>query len=364
MIPIRKDTFSQEDIETNGSGAGIVLHSVDEAGVHRFLLGRERLSLWKGSCRWSGFEGSRKPGENLIRTAVREFLEESLDSVLPVGEAEAALEAERHELCVVLSVACDRRVARYHRTYLLRTEWKDGAEVDAFDAVRQKLDYVDRLVQEWRHFRPPLLTGVEVGRVDDLTPPPKKGEGVDAPPPPPPRARVTCACCVEARMDGGVPTILAPPWVCEGDAATAVVEGSEAANLLRWSALRAKLERAAFDHPALRIRRADGGDGGAGQPLSLQEADLHRDHLEKDQVRWWSAAELTEVLDGHGTRGADRFRPYFLPVLQTILTELNLFTGARGAARRETEVPPPRAHRTPSPLWRAGPCGPCAPIRP
>jgi hypothetical protein len=52
----------------------------------------------------------------------------------------------------------------------------------------------------------------------------------------------------------------------------------------------------------------------------LQHVDVNVDHLEKDQVRWWSIDELDAVIVGQGQFGVDRFRPYFLPVLQTALT--------------------------------------------
>ena len=53
----------------------------------------------------------------------------------------------------------------------------------------------------------------------------------------------------------------------------------------------------------------------------LQDVHVLKDHLEKDQVRWWSENELRQVMEQRGTLGSDRFRPYFMPVLQTILAE-------------------------------------------
>ena len=91
-LPIQRASFRDDDVRHYGMGAGIVPVARAPDGDLRVLLGRERfLPQWKGSCRWSGFEGSRKEGETLLQTAVREFSEESL-GVAPDADL-AALDA-------------------------------------------------------------------------------------------------------------------------------------------------------------------------------------------------------------------------------------------------------------------------------
>ena len=83
LLPLQSATFSDESIDAHGMGGGVVPFAVTPEGDVRLLLGRERwINSWRGSCRWSGFEGSRKDGESLQDTSVREFVEESLGVVL------------------------------------------------------------------------------------------------------------------------------------------------------------------------------------------------------------------------------------------------------------------------------------------
>jgi predicted NUDIX family NTP pyrophosphohydrolase len=83
MMEIKSSHFENTDIDNLGFGAGVLPYAIDEHGEIHVLLGRERfVSSWKGSCTWSGFEGSKKDNETIANTAIREFVEESLGVVL------------------------------------------------------------------------------------------------------------------------------------------------------------------------------------------------------------------------------------------------------------------------------------------
>lgn len=254
-------TFDADDVERLGMGAGVVPVAVDPDGVVHLLLGRERfLPHWKGSCRWSGFEGSRKPDEALRDTAAREFAEESLGVVLECDALARALRERDYWIRIVLRIHHDRRAERYHATYVVPVPW-DPELPKRFLRTRLDLEHVDRAAQEWRYA-----------------------------------------------------------------AERALVEPAAAAERERQHA---RVERALTAHPGVRVRR----DPGTG---ALASVELNRDHLEKDQVRWWSAEKLGRVLDGRGTLGPDRFRPYFLPVLQTLLQELRRAPPASAARAAAT----------------------------
>ena len=82
MIPLKETVFDFDKINDNIIGAGILPISIDEKGNIKLLLGKERyINHWRGSLKWSGFEGGRKNGETIERTAAREFIEESIASV-------------------------------------------------------------------------------------------------------------------------------------------------------------------------------------------------------------------------------------------------------------------------------------------
>ena len=110
---------------------------------------------------------------------------------------------------------------------------------------------------------------------------------------------------------------------CKNDAP--VIAGADAANdLLRWKTVRDRLSRATpprLRHEAIEVVvDRDEGEGGDGIVLDVR---VLKDHLEKDQIRWWSASDLRAVLRNRGSYCGERFRPYFLPVLQTILDALS-----------------------------------------
>lgn len=224
------EQFEEDDIERHFYGAGVVPVARDSNGKMRVLLGRERfLQQYKGSCRWSGFEGSRKEGESVYTTALRECREETLGCV-------ETLPCERCTR-IVLKVTTLHRPARYQVTYLLRLpEW--DAELPHTFAVRRKtLEELDFAMQEWRLARTETL----------LT------EHVEA------------------------------------------------------------LIHDSFADARQVTRHCD---------QTLDTVKMNVDYMEKDQVRWWTLDELDAVYLSHGYHAGERFRPFFLPVLQLILEEL------------------------------------------
>jgi len=232
--------------------------------------------------------------EDLAETAEREFVEESL-GVLAAPLAD-------HWVRVVLRLNTERKQERYHATWVVPVAW-DADAPQRFLETRLDLEHVDRAVQEWRYARPKhvLPDGRDVGAVDD-----DEDDGFEE------DERSTDGGAVRAALGFAAWS----PWrVDEPEVVTAC--GPDAAKVREWARHRRRVERTLAgckDHACVTVRRdADGW---------LQDVAVHKDHLEKDQIRWWTADELQQVLDARGHHGADRFRPYFLPVLQTVLTEL------------------------------------------
>ena len=326
-MELQRSSFVQEDIEALGMGAGILPYSINPDGELHLLLGRERyLPLFRGSCRWSGFEGGRKDGESVDEAAMREFQEESLQVVT----SDAASLLSGHTLKVVLRIANDRKKERYHCSYVCSIPWDAGLPA-SFQATRMALEQIDRLATELRMTRPACLETsgdiLEVTELDDD------------------RIRVR-------RVLQGIPSILRHPWTIEADGMViGTFEARDARCLREWSAVRDRLQRALFAHPALTVRRTDS---------FVQEVLLQKDYLEKDQVRWWSESRLRAVMSGHGQLGNERFRPYFLPVLQTVLAEL-----PRTLSNPPTPSPALPAWRDQSSAWHAARrCEPCLPNGP
>jgi 8-oxo-dGTP pyrophosphatase MutT (NUDIX family) len=298
-MELRSTKFIPNAIESNGIGAGILPYAVDPQGVPHFLLGRERfIPSWRGSCRWSGFEGSRKENETMLQTALREFEEESLGVICTAEHIENVISSESYEFRIVLRIVTDRDIQRYHSTYVIRIPW-DADLPEQFQRTRSAIEHVDRLQQEFHHAR--QLTACpdteDIGTVETV------GEGY---------VRVM-------RHVSTAPCIVHTPWAIDHETqiVSAVFHGQEAQMLSSWNSLRSKLERAviASGHPSLVVERDTVFE-------QLQRVRSSRDHLEKDQIRWWSLPDLSSVLRNRGVFGSERFRPYFLPVLQTAISEL------------------------------------------
>ena len=298
-IFLERSRFNENKIEQYGMGAGIIPIYVDENGDAKVLLGRERyVNQWKGSCRWSGFEGARKDGEHLVDAAIREFREESMDVVIDPDELRKAILDQDYYIRIVMKVLNDRKPERYHVTYIVLVDW-DPDLPNRFQSIRSHVEYVERLRQEWNHIRPSFLgeEGEEVGPVQEM------GNG---------------SYVVQKNVSSS-PCILQVPWnhdSLNSNFLRAEINDERCRDLKHWKLVRERLGRAVSrTHVSIQSRYDDTWG-------LVQNVHVSHDFLEKDQIRWWSTSQLHQVLNGRGQVGAERFRPYFLPVLQTLLTEL------------------------------------------
>ena len=290
-LALMRTGFDLQSVENLTMGAGVVPVARDREGEVCVLLGRERfLPYWRGSCRWCGFEGSRKQGETVVQTATRECHEESLGTL---AESIEALAQQRYWRRIVLRIARDARVERYHCTYVTVVPW-DEELPERFVQTRLSLEHVDRAVQEWNYMRPPAFGDAHIGEVwhdpDDGA------------------VRV-------ARLAADAPDA---PWSASPDdpaVQVAAFRGDHGAKVLAWSKLRDRVERLLHDHPSLHVSRD-------ARWARVQSVALNVDFLEKDTIRWWTMRELQGAIQNRGVHHSDRLRPYFLPVLQTILTEI------------------------------------------
>ena len=293
----RGGSFVEEEVQRTGVGGGVIPIAFDGNGRLRVLLGRERfVSHWKGSCRWSGFEGSRKQGETLWDASVREFVEESLGTVASREACAHVLTHKQYWIRIVLGIKKPQRseTTRYHTTYVVLMHYDASLPLE-FRSVRSHIEYTDRLLQQLRFSRPAFLGTEDVGPITT------DEDGY---------VRV-------CKMRPVEPCVLHPPWEHEDrDLLRAVVGSERSTHLLRWQNTRERLARALQRHHEAVQARFDTRWG------IVQDVHICKDFLEKDQIRWWSEAELWDALRGRGTTGSERFRPYFLPVLQTLLEEL------------------------------------------
>ncbi len=269
-------TFFEEDVANFCQGGGVIPIARHPDGEVRVLLGRERfVSSWKGSCRWSGFEGGRKEGEAVETTVCREFIEESLGLVLPREATERLVGGRGYWRRIVLNVSSDRRTERYHCTYVLVVDWDESVS-SRFEKTRLHLEYLERLVMEWTHMKSIM----------------QRKEGS------------VCLPCRPDRHDEEQRDDT------EGRG-TVTEEFSE-----EWLQLEEKLGRALSQAHPDAITVTTGIDG------EVEAVAINQDFMEKDTIRWWKASDLRVVLENKGSLDNEKFRPYFLPVLQILVNEL------------------------------------------
>jgi 8-oxo-dGTP pyrophosphatase MutT (NUDIX family) len=296
---LNNDTFAEEDIVSLTGGAGIIPIAVDECGNYFTLLGRERfITGWRGSCRWSGFEGTRHPGEPILETAVRECSEESGGILGARAELRDRLLNGEYWRRLVLRVQTADKDDRYHLTYVLPMPLDDTL-IPRFNQVRSSLSCALMLSHKWSYTRPKSCA---------------------------PRVIV-----VEANPDDSFLTLLSESsdvtgmeaWgPCAHDPTVAfhtVTCPFEMRRVRAWNDTRTNLEKCLATietHEACHITR----DARWG---SLTNVTINEDFLEKDIIKWWGLNDLKQVLIQGGEFGQNKFRPFFIPVLQMLVTELS-----------------------------------------
>ena len=132
-IDIADTDFNLEEIDSKIIGAGILPFCRTPTGDIQFALGKERfISHWRGSLKWSGFEGGRKANERVAQTAAREFVEESMGIFVDMNKVHLCdipkltqqLENNDYAARIVLCIIHAENIERYHVTYLLELPYQ------------------------------------------------------------------------------------------------------------------------------------------------------------------------------------------------------------------------------------------------
>lgn len=310
LLPITDTTYDFEEIQDSVMGAGILPVAVHGDELF-FALGKERyVSHWRGSLKWSGFEGGRKNEESVEYTAAREFVEESL-GVIPfngrtasIAEIADALRGGEYVLRIVLSIVQSDAGApqRYHVTYVVQVPY-DPRYTEVFQEKREAfLQLVRRtedlgrctaqlspmLPQEGKTFH-----GHKVAAI-------LRAEPMDS----------ATAVRVEIADDARASHVYE---ICK-------VSPDDVSTYCEWFSDR---RQCAVDLAALSLHESacDISRNGAGDTAALR---MNEDFIEKLCIDWWSVDTLLRVLNNGGYVHNDHFRAYFLPVLQRTLQELLL----------------------------------------
>jgi len=310
---IRRTRFDSERVQSHAVGGGIIPVARRADGTVCLLLAKEQhVPSWKGSFKWSGFEGGRKAHETIEETSVREWREESLDSVVTVGvddlrqqryvcrftlnivpyasssssrQASSARSPTRvgneHDLDEAYaneSTASSSRPDRYHVTYLVEVPYVESY-TDIFSQRRRQLLAV-RDAAAALHSATLSCTGMQKPLVDFV---------------------ITETSC---------------RFFFSNDA-TVVFDAPFSKGVQTWIAVHEELVQKLQDvdtSAAVTVYRTTNNE--------VLTVEVLPDFLEKERLRWWTLAELRQVLLRGGRMQDEVFRTYFLPVLQGLVSFL------------------------------------------
>jgi hypothetical protein len=304
-----QETFYEfDDIRDRIIGAGILPVAIDEKGEVHMMLGKERyINHWRGSLKWSGFEGGRKCGEDVEQTAAREFIEESLgviqlDNKEPTveGVAEMLRKGEyvaRIVLCIVHGEEVERR---YHVTYVVEIPY-NATHPDQF-STRRRL-FVDL------HSKSLQLSRLLDQIVDTRLPYEKS-------------CYETIRITAVTRVERLAPHLLRIEFVDDSDNMHVhemnSVNEDDCFAYTRWFGMR---QTCTNDVNGIDFcKHAITMDRDARNLVTAIK--VNEDYVEKQTMQWWCAKELYTVIDNGGFINSDFFRAYFLPVLQRALIEI------------------------------------------
>lgn len=308
-MPITEVDYNFDDIKENVMGAGIIPIGLDKNDQAYLILGKERyVSHWRGSLKWSGFEGGRKNGETVEYTAAREFIEESLDCIPyqcayqsdddRITAIADALRRGEYVARIILCIQPESTVVkRYHVTYLIQVPFEQQY-IEDFKTKRQHfVDLINKTEQ----------LGRTVEFIDETFPREnslfrehmvKAIIGVDC---------TNTTIVIEFLDDNNI------IHTCE------LANTEESMLYYRWFRLRtvftSDVQSLALHETAFHEMERNC----MGQAIHVRMND---DFVEKQTINWWSSEELQAVIENGGYINNEYFRAYFLPVLQRTLEEL------------------------------------------
>tara|TARA_B100001741_G_scaffold12711_1_gene9923 strand:+ start:1224 stop:2183 length:960 start_codon:yes stop_codon:yes gene_type:complete len=318
MISIEDTNTDIEEVRDEIVGGGVIPISFDQNGEILLLLGKERyISHWRGSLKWSGFEGGKKENESVEHIAAREFVEESMgvlaldknhtncsiDNVLNV------INTDKYVARVLLCINHNENKTmekRYHITYVIQVPLQSECN-EKFATLRQHfVDFqiklsqfqtlMDQLPSEYPFIKEDLIIkGKKVKAVTDV-------------------AVINNELVVTYLEEEGIHCIRKE-----------VPTNDTLSTYLRWFSYRIQLQeelKKFKDIPdAISIHKNCLG--------FFVNAKLNEEYIEKQQIHWWKLNDLKDVLNNGGYKNSDFFRAYFMPVLQRVVKELEQYQRTR-----------------------------------
>ena len=315
-IPIELTYFDQDDIAINALGAGIIPVSVDSHGDIYVMLGKERfIPHWKGSLKWSGFEGGRKGNESFERTASREYFEESLGVIKILGLTDVNVDSlanflkeDNYVTKFTLSIVHNVNDSpRYHITYIVQVE-HDLSVPEIFETKRQHLIELQNMIYLCDTNKTNLFkntTFIVPGTVYETD------QGLEER-----ILGITSIVKVKNKIHTTFVTVKGIRFVTHSSEDDLKFQEEYEIYLNKIRLIHYQFLRC-LQIGCEKCMCYTSDSFGIIQNISIIE-----DFVEKQFISWWKLDELREVLKNGGFIRTEFFRAYFLPILQVTLEEL------------------------------------------
>lgn len=313
MIPLNELDLDIDSLRDKIVGAGILpfTYCPSQKKVY-ILLGKERyVTNWKGSLKWSGFEGGRKFEEDVEETAAREFVEESmgvirLDDHNPTSTIHNVvqfLKKKKYAARILLCIDHGDTDKRYQVTYLVQVPLHQSCRTE-FSHIRNTFMNIHAKLLHFKRIFDALPSADEVFVMEDQIVDGKKVKAL---------VNVTLTSTtlmVEYLSDDGMCLKEHDISQCPRRASLDVY--------CKWFCMRKQINSYLCELNSIRecvnVKRNCLG--------FFVHATLNEEYIEKQQIHWWSLDSLKQVIQNGGYQGNDFFRAYFLPVLQRSIQEI------------------------------------------
>lgn len=281
--------FEDGNIEKNSIGAGVIPICVDEFGKCKFLLAKERYNpTWKGSNRWSGFEGGRKTSEHILDTAIREFNEESLGAIICKQKLREILIKNEFVIKLVVNIQQEKGSEKYHVTYLFQVPF-DESYIKKFNITRSKLSDIQccgktlsKLESSIKVYE--IHKHSEIGYILGIKSVEESGKNMFV------------TYLIYNKQKKYEKTVVMPLdektvlWQYTRNCTTFILKN--------------------FKHESI-TKKVDEYD-------IVYNVQVQDDYMEKEKMMWWDIDHLKRVLKTGGNYENESFKSYFMPVLKCV----------------------------------------------
>lgn len=286
-------------------GAGIFPFCISDTGNLLFVLGKEHeVQNWKGSEKWSAFEGGTKDEEDSVQNACREFCEETLGILTLKTREQLETEIKNGEYAIKLKLSIDSIGAlKYHVTYVKQFEYNPELE----RLFQEKLEFMREMIEIEREFKK-----IE-WEVMNMHPFHKLGDVIFI------QSEQFKVSNIQCKSDQNGKFFTMTLLLTSNDKKLSLAsthEISDRANMfIKWCEIQAEIRSKQEI-----IRKLEGAVlCNFDKDENVIQFRVNHDFMEKSMIKYWSVEDLKYVIEKKGKHNGESFRSYFMHVLKETL---------------------------------------------